>query len=76
MRSPQKTPAPQNGIRLNRAIAARGLCSRRKADTLILSGKVLVNGVPENNPARRVAIEDAIAGRPLRGNIVNKEYLK
>ena len=61
MRSPQKTPALQNGIRLNRAIAARGLCSRRKADTLILSGKVLVNGVPENNPARRVAIEDAIA---------------
>ena len=59
MRSPQKISIA--GIRLNRAIAARGLCSRRKADTLILSGKVLVNGVPENNPARRVAIEDTIA---------------
>ncbi len=32
-------------FRLNRAIAATGLCSRRRADELIASGKVAVNGV-------------------------------
>lgn len=32
------------GIRLNKYIASSGLCSRRKADTLIENGKVTVNG--------------------------------
>ena len=32
------------GIRLNKAIASAGLCSRRKADELILKGLVCVNG--------------------------------
>lgn len=32
-------------FRLNRAIAATGFCSRRRADELIASGKVVVNGV-------------------------------
>ena len=31
-------------VRLNKFIAATGLCSRRKADELIASGKVKVNG--------------------------------
>lgn len=31
-------------MRLNRFIAALGICSRRKADELILSGQVLING--------------------------------
>lgn len=31
-------------FRLNRAIAATGLCSRRRADELISAGKVIVNG--------------------------------
>ncbi len=31
-------------FRLNRAIAATGFCSRRRADELIASGKVIVNG--------------------------------
>lgn len=61
------TPAPQGpdpggdrAQRLNRAIAARGLCSRRKADEYILAGKVLVNGIPEANPGRRVAPGDNV----------------
>lgn len=33
-----------SSLRLNRAIAATGLCSRRDADELILSGRVSVNG--------------------------------
>lgn len=34
-----------NGIRLNKYIASSGICSRREADHLIESGKVLINGV-------------------------------
>ena len=33
-----------SGTRLNKYIASSGLCSRRKADELIESGVVLVNG--------------------------------
>ncbi len=33
-------------MRLNRFIAVCGVCSRRKADVLIESGRVMVNGVP------------------------------
>lgn len=40
---PEKS-APE-GIRLNKYIASSGICSRREADKLIESGKVLVNGV-------------------------------
>ncbi len=58
-----------NGMRLNKAIAASGLCSRRKADELIFSGRVTVNGVTEANPARQVLPNDALGvdGRPLNG---------
>ncbi|MCB9799111.1 pseudouridine synthase, partial [Candidatus Nomurabacteria bacterium] len=31
-------------VRLNKAIADKGICSRRKADELIADGKILVNG--------------------------------
>ena len=48
--------------RLNKAIAATGLYSRRKADELILSGKVKVNGACVNEPFFRVDVgKDAIA---------------
>ncbi len=50
-----------NGVRLNKAIAAAGLCSRRKADELILAGQVRINGTLEENPARRVLPGDRIA---------------
>lgn len=33
-----------SGTRLNKYIASSGLCSRRKADELIETGKVMVNG--------------------------------
>ena len=32
--------------RLNKLLSAMGVCSRREADRLIESGKVLVDGVP------------------------------
>ena len=62
--------APE-GSRLNKAIAASGLCSRRKADELILAGRVSVNGTPEPNPARHVCHRQETAGRQClwpRGN--------
>lgn len=59
----------ESSVRLNKAIAASGLCSRRKADEFILAGRVAVNGVPEVNPGRQVQPHDAIAvdGRLLTG---------
>lgn len=56
--------------RLNRAIAESGFCSRRKADELIFSGRVQVNGEVETHAGRRVLPEDVIAvdGTPLPGS--------
>lgn len=51
---PASEPESQDGVRLNKAIAATGHCSRRKADELILAGRVRVDGQPESNPARHV----------------------
>lgn len=55
------------GVRLNKTIAQAGYCSRRKADELIFSGRVLVNGQVEQNPARHVLRDDAVLvdGRAL-----------
>ncbi|MDR2125159.1 MAG: rRNA pseudouridine synthase [Desulfovibrio sp.] len=41
-------------IRLNRALATVGICSRRKADVLIRAGAVAVNGSVVLEPGRRV----------------------
>jgi len=39
------TPTPATSIRLNKALAQAGVCSRRAADDLIRAGRVTVNGV-------------------------------
>lgn len=50
-----------NQLRLNKAIAHSGLCSRRKADELIFAGAVSVNGNIVCEPGTRVNIDsDAI----------------
>ncbi|MDE7370791.1 MAG: rRNA pseudouridine synthase [Desulfovibrio sp.] len=56
-----------DGQRLNKAIAASGLCARRKADELIFAGRVSVDGTPETNPGRRVGPGEIISvdGKPL-----------
>lgn len=41
-------------IRLNKALADAGICSRRKADELIFAGFVMVNGVKAESPAQRI----------------------
>ena len=56
-----------DGQRLNKAIAASGLCARRKADELIFAGRVSVDGETETNPGRRVGPGEIISvdGKPL-----------
>ncbi|NPA17016.1 pseudouridine synthase [Persephonella sp.] len=41
-------------VRLNKFIASSGCCSRRKADELILAGRVSVNGKPAIHPGQQV----------------------
>ncbi len=48
-------------MRLNRYIANAGVCSRREADTLILSGAVSINGIPITELGSRVGIDDKVA---------------
>ncbi len=47
-------------IRLNKYIADSGVCSRREADTLIESGKVMVNGIVVTTLGTRVAPDSQI----------------
>lgn len=56
-----------NALRLNRAIAQTGTCSRRKADELVLAGRISINGVQEKNPGTKVTGCDSIEldGSPL-----------
>lgn len=43
--TPTTDPETAQGIRLQKILAHCGLCSRRKAETLIIEGRVSVNGV-------------------------------
>lgn len=45
---------PSTSLRLNKALAQSGLCARRKADELIFSGAVSVNGEVVREPGRQV----------------------
>lgn len=65
-----KTPkrVDDGTMRLNRYIANAGVCSRREADTLILSGAVAVNGVVITELGSRVNESDKVT--------VGKESIK
>ena len=56
------------GVRLNKALADAGLCSRRKADELVFAGRVSVNGTVADSPGLRVQASDRVSvdGRPVR----------
>ena len=47
-------------MRINKYIAQSGLCSRRKADELIINGNVKVNGAVMKEPGYDVQKEDAV----------------
>ena len=48
------------GERLARRIARAGVCSRRAAETLILDGRVMVNGETVTTPALNVTADDVV----------------
>lgn len=55
-------------IRINKAIAQAGVCSRRKADDLIAEGRIEVNGSPVTSPGMKVdpcKDEIKIDGKPV-----------
>ncbi|HUR91982.1 MAG TPA: pseudouridine synthase [Gemmatimonadaceae bacterium] len=61
-------------MRINRALARSGVASRRGADELIASGRVLVNGIPPTvgqnvEPGRDVITVD---GKPIDAPVTNK----
>ena len=67
-----ETPADEGsggfaGERIAKAIARAGLASRRDAETMILAGRVSVNGAVIDSPALNVTDDDAIVvdGEPL-----------
>lgn len=60
--------------RLQKVIAASGICSRRKAEKLILEGRVSVNGEIVNNLGTKVSKEDAVLVDNKEINIERKEY--
>ncbi len=61
-------PQEEQGMRLNKALACAGICSRRQADVLIERGSVMVNGhvVTEMGCKIHIAQDDiTVDGRPL-----------
>lgn len=55
-------------MRLNKALAMAGVCSRRRADELVFAGNVAVNGITASSPGMQVNPgEDIITvyGRPV-----------
>jgi len=66
--SPESGVVDQQGVRLNRWLAERGVDSRRKCDALIQEGGVEVNGEIRLDPGYRVQESDEIRvdGQPIR----------
>ena len=59
--------------RLNKYIASCGICSRRKADELILNGKVTINDEIIRELGKQVALDDVIK---VDGKVIIKEEKK
>ncbi len=61
--------------RLQKVIAASGVCSRRKAEELIKQGKVIVNGKVVNQLGTKVSYSDTIEVSGKNINQEEKEYI-
>ena len=53
-RGPGGIPAPEAGIRINRYLSMCGVASRRRAEELVLEGRVSVNGEVVRDLGRRI----------------------
>lgn len=60
--------------RLQKVIANRGYCSRRKAEELIKNGEVKVNGTVVNELGTKVSEKDKIVVSGIELNKISKEY--
>lgn len=58
---------PGKGMRINKAMASAGVCSRRHADELVLLGRVQVNGVIVREPGLQLFSGDRLVvdGKPI-----------
>lgn len=67
----------QHTVRINKALADAGVCSRRKADELIAAGLVRVNGTPVTSPGMQVAPNDSleVEGKPVPRGEAGSCYL-
>lgn len=65
------------GERIAKVMARAGLCSRREAEAWIAAGRVSVNGVRLDTPAKTVVPEDSITvdGKPLPGKEPTRLWL-
>lgn len=67
--------APDKEIRLNKFIANSGICSRREADNLIVSGQIYVNGEVVTELGRRVTPLDVVEYQGKRIETESKVYV-
>jgi 23S rRNA pseudouridine2605 synthase len=68
-RPPSEVPGAKNDqVRLNKFIAATGICSRREADQYILAGKIKVNGNVITEMGARINPTDIVLlnGKPIK----------
>jgi 23S rRNA pseudouridine2605 synthase len=78
--APAAPAADAAPLRLNKALAAAGVCSRRKADELIAAGRVLVNDAPAGlgalvDPTRDAVSVDGRAVDLRRATAPDREHL-
>lgn len=70
--------ANQSGLlRLNKALAAAGVASRRGADEMIFAGRIAVNGAVVREPGTQINLSKdklALDGRPVSMMAANKKY--
>jgi 23S rRNA pseudouridine2605 synthase len=71
----EKSAAGQELVRLNKYIAASGICSRREADDLISAGLVSVNGKPITQLGTKVSPGDDVRYNGVRLKNERKVYL-
>ena len=64
-------------VRINKALADAGVCSRRRADELVAAGLVRVNGEVVTSPGLQVSPSDALEvnGKPIQSRAQEPCYL-
>ncbi len=70
-----KSTSEESKLRLNQFIAHAGICSRRKADELILNGEIKVNGVIIQQLGQKVGQEDRVSYQGKEIQTQKKTYI-